>query len=48
MDIIGYILLVLLLIFTIFNLYATFTKKKRESVNGAKYNAIFAPWMKLF
>ena len=43
MNIIGSILLVLLLIFTIFNLYATFTKKKRDKVNEAKYNAIFAP-----
>lgn len=42
-TIIGYILLTLMLAFTLFNIYATATKKKRDAVNEAKYNALFAP-----
>lgn len=42
-TVIGYILLTVLLLFTLFNIYATATKKKREKFNEAKYNALFAP-----
>lgn len=42
-SIIGYILLFLMLIFTLFNLYAMATKKKRDQANEIKYNALFAP-----
>lgn len=43
MNIIGNILLFVLIAFTIFNIYATATKKKRDAANEAKYNALFAP-----
>lgn len=43
MNILGYILLMALLAFTLFNLYATATKKKREKTNAQKYNALFYP-----
>ncbi len=42
-SIIGYILLFLMLAFTLFNIYATATKKKRDQANEYKYNALFAP-----
>lgn len=42
-TIVGYILLMLLLAFTLFNIYAMSTKKKRDQNNEAKYNALFAP-----
>ena len=42
-TIIGYILLMLLIALTLFNIYALGTKKKRDQNNEAKYNAIFAP-----
>lgn len=42
-TVIGFILLTLLLAFTLFNIYATATKKKREEFNAQKYNALFAP-----
>ena len=42
-SIIGYILLFIMLAFTLFNIYATATKKKRDQANEIKYNALFAP-----
>ena len=42
-SIIGYILLFLMLAFTLFNIYATATKQKRDLANEYKYNALFAP-----
>lgn len=42
-NIFGYILLFVLLGFTLLNLYALATKKKRDQNNEAKYNALFQP-----
>ena len=42
-SIIGYILLFIMLGITLFNIYATATKKKRYQANEMKYNALFAP-----
>ena len=40
-SIIGYILLFIMLGITLFNIYATATKKKRDQANEMKYNALF-------
>ena len=42
-NIFGYILLFVLLGFTLLNLYALATKKKRDQNNEVKYNALFQP-----
>ena len=42
-NIFGYILLFVLLGFTLLNLYALATKKKRDQINEVKYNALFQP-----
>ena len=42
-TVIGYVLLMVMLAITLFNIYATATKKKRDQANEAKYNALFAP-----
>ena len=44
-SIIGYILLFIMLAFTLFNIYATATKKKRDQANEKKYNALMTAKM---